>query len=152
MVNSRWTYDLNDNNFKIHGHIVFYILTLFSAFIILTFIFLFIKWACKYRRLSTPSTADADADAEAGGVSPCRSRGLDSVVIDKLPILLHRCSLDEEAQCSICLSAFQDQEKVKILPNCNHSYHPECVDKWLKTQSNCPLCRASLRVNSPVKV
>ncbi|OVA02747.1 zinc finger protein [Macleaya cordata] len=50
------------------------------------------------------------------------------------------------AQCSICLTTFKDEEKVKVLPDCNHSYHPECVDRWLITHSNCPLCRAFLRV------
>ncbi|MCL7041579.1 hypothetical protein MKW94_016106 [Papaver nudicaule] len=39
---------------------------------------------------------------------------------------------------------FEDEEKVKILPNCKHCYHPECVDAWLVTHSSCPLCRSSL--------
>ncbi|EXB29971.1 RING-H2 finger protein ATL66 [Morus notabilis] len=54
------------------------------------------------------------------------------------------------AECSICLGVFEDGEKVKVLPGCSHCYHPECVDRWLSAQPSCPLCRASLRVDSPV--
>ncbi|XP_022753611.1 putative RING-H2 finger protein ATL50 [Durio zibethinus] len=38
----------------------------------------------------------------------------------------------------------EDEENLKVLPECNHAYHSECVDKWLNSQSSCPLCRASL--------
>ncbi|KAL1177605.1 hypothetical protein V6Z11_A03G042400 [Gossypium hirsutum] len=37
-----------------------------------------------------------------------------------------------------------DEEMVKVLPQCNHVYHSQCVDKWLGSQSSCPLCRACL--------
>nr|KJB20415.1 hypothetical protein B456_003G147100 [Gossypium raimondii] len=39
---------------------------------------------------------------------------------------------------------FEEEEMVKVLPQCNHVYHSQCVDKWLGSQSSCPLCRACL--------
>lgn len=42
------------------------------------------------------------------------------------------------------LSIFQDNEKVKVLIECQHVYHSRCLDLWLSSHSSCPLCRASL--------
>lgn len=30
------------------------------------------------------------------------------------------------------------------LPKCHHVFHVECIDMWLSSHSNCPICRASL--------
>ena len=43
--------------------------------------------------------------------------------------------------CSICYSDIK--EKDKIITNCNHIYHRECLDKWFKISYRCPLCRES---------
>ncbi|XP_058731015.1 RING-H2 finger protein ATL78-like [Vicia villosa] len=51
-------------------------------------------------------------------------------------------SLDTE--CVICLSEFTKDEKVRILPKCNHGFHVCCIDKWLKEHSSCPKCRQCL--------
>jgi hypothetical protein len=44
-------------------------------------------------------------------------------------------------ECSICLSEFNDDSLVRLL-KCEHGFHPECVDVWLKEYKyNCPVCR-----------
>jgi len=44
-------------------------------------------------------------------------------------------------ECSICLSEFNDDSLVRLL-KCEHGFHPECVDIWLKEYKyNCPVCR-----------
>lgn len=45
--------------------------------------------------------------------------------------------------CAICLSDFEDGEKVKEL-NCEHRFHIACIDDWLKIKGSCPLCRENL--------
>ncbi|GMH17179.1 hypothetical protein Nepgr_019020 [Nepenthes gracilis] len=30
------------------------------------------------------------------------------------------------------------------MPNCQHAFHIPCIDTWLKSQSNCPLCRSAM--------
>lgn len=142
---SQWQGGLEDSNFKIHGHVYLFVIIFISLVIFFAILFLFVRWTCKYRRSLTTPIANANTTT-----SNTESCGLEAIVIDKLPICLHHGSVDEEVQCSVCLSAFQDQEKVKILPGCNHAYHPDCIDKWLHTHSSCPLCRSSLRTDSTV--
>ncbi|KAK9054519.1 hypothetical protein SSX86_025597 [Deinandra increscens subsp. villosa] len=44
--------------------------------------------------------------------------------------------------CVVCLERFKSGERCKLLPNCNHSFHGECIDSWLIKTAACPICRA----------
>ncbi|CDW83467.1 pinus taeda anonymous locus 2_4925_01 genomic sequence [Stylonychia lemnae] len=50
---------------------------------------------------------------------------------------------DEESDltCAICLDEFQQGQEVVPLPCKNHSFHLDCIETWLKKNSNCPVCR-----------
>ncbi|XP_019151597.1 PREDICTED: RING-H2 finger protein ATL52-like [Ipomoea nil] len=48
----------------------------------------------------------------------------------------------EVNECAVCLSAFEDGEEVRRLPKCNHSFHAPCIDMWLYSHMDCPLCRS----------
>ena len=49
--------------------------------------------------------------------------------------------------CTICLG---DLKSKKVILNCGHSYHIECINTWIKSQFNkgilsgCPLCRQTI--------
>jgi hypothetical protein len=45
-------------------------------------------------------------------------------------------------ECAVCLSVFEEGEEVRTLPRCKHSFHAPCIDMWLYSHSDCPLCRA----------
>lgn len=49
--------------------------------------------------------------------------------------------LDVNTECTICLTKIERPFKTK----CNHVFHKECLDDWLKIKSNCPNCRKSLK-------
>ena len=63
------------------------------------------------------------------GISEQRRKGLKVV---------HRKKVTE-VNCTICLEKLMG--KVYVL-RCNHRFHVQCLDKWLKTQMTCPMCRA----------
>lgn len=46
----------------------------------------------------------------------------------------------EDAICCICLAQYVDNDELRELP-CAHLFHSECVDKWLKINASCPLCK-----------
>lgn len=50
-------------------------------------------------------------------------------------------SKSEDVACSVCLNEFKDGEAVRVLPECLHTFHVPCIDMWLYSHSNCPLCR-----------
>ncbi|XP_077212823.1 RING-H2 finger protein ATL66-like [Tasmannia lanceolata] len=136
-----WHYtELDDKRFEVHGHTLQLIVILFAILLLFTFLCLYARWVCRYRQLAAARTR---VNQNPLPERRSESSGLDPATIESLPVQLHRSSA-EEVQCSICLSNFIEEEKVKMLPNCNHAFHPLCVDKWLSTQSSCPLCRGSL--------
>ncbi|KAL9258542.1 E3 ubiquitin-protein ligase-like protein [Drosera capensis] len=49
----------------------------------------------------------------------------------------------EDAACCICLSKYANNDELRELP-CDHLFHKECVDKWLKMNALCPLCKAEV--------
>ncbi|KAI3809154.1 hypothetical protein L1987_25124 [Smallanthus sonchifolius] len=150
-----WRYDeLDDKNFQIRGRTLFFIIVLFSVVILITLIFLYARWIWRFSSSASAAVADTTTLSPQGQPFS-RPQGLDSAVIDSLPITLHHrpstsSATGSESECCICLGVFEEGEKVKVLPNCFHAYHCECVDKWLTTHSSCPICRAALLVDSPV--
>ncbi|KAK1269318.1 E3 ubiquitin-protein ligase ATL41 [Acorus gramineus] len=76
---------------------------------------------------------------------PSPKLGLDPLVLRALPI--DRAG-PNSGDCSICLSAFEEEELARVLPNCKHVFHVECIDMWLGSHSTCPVCRAEAE---PVK-
>lgn len=47
-----------------------------------------------------------------------------------------------EYECAVCLSVFEEDEELKQLPRCKHSFHAPCIDMWLYSHLDCPLCRS----------
>ncbi|XP_022744639.1 RING-H2 finger protein ATL33-like [Durio zibethinus] len=58
-------------------------------------------------------------------------------------------SKDIGSECPICLSVFADGEEVRQLSGCKHSFHATCIDLWLNSHNNCPICRASVTIKRP---
>lgn len=57
------------------------------------------------------------------------SEGLSPSEIRSLPLLQGAC--EGEPECSICLSAVEDDDEVRKLPGCGHTFHRACIDLWL---------------------
>ena len=47
-------------------------------------------------------------------------------------------------KCLICMEDYKHKEYKRVLPNCKHYFHKRCIDKWLKQNSSCPICRNQL--------
>lgn len=72
--------------------------------------------------------------------------GLNRSVIASLPIFpLKQSELNpgEPLECAVCLGAVLEDAMVRVLPNCKHLFHAECIDMWLGLHSTCPICRTA---------
>ncbi|XP_027330366.1 E3 ubiquitin-protein ligase At1g63170-like [Abrus precatorius] len=49
----------------------------------------------------------------------------------------------EDAVCCICLAKYENNDELRELP-CSHLFHKDCVDKWLKINALCPLCKSEV--------
>ncbi|KAF7113874.1 hypothetical protein RHSIM_RhsimUnG0105300 [Rhododendron simsii] len=79
-----------------------------------------------------------------------RTVGLQSSVINSIAICKYKRGdgLVEGTECSVCLNEFEEDEILRLLPKCNHAFHIPCIDTWLRTHTNCPLCRAGIVGNA----
>ncbi|CAN6706683.1 unnamed protein product [Malus baccata var. baccata] len=77
--------------------------------------------------------------------------GLEPSVIAALPMFVFRRAGgrddgdDNAIECAVCLSMLEDEEMARLLPNCKHSFHAECIDKWLISHTTCPICRTEAK-------
>ncbi|OMP09750.1 Zinc finger, RING-type [Corchorus olitorius] len=74
------------------------------------------------------------------------NRGLDESVIRDIPTFQFKREGDERSiyGCVVCLNEFQEHDMLRVLPNCSHAFHLDCIDIWLQSNANCPLCRTSI--------
>ncbi|XP_010421832.1 PREDICTED: putative RING-H2 finger protein ATL36 [Camelina sativa] len=92
------------------------------------------------------------AEIEAAGhelLHSRASRGLEKEVIESFPSFFYSevkglMIGKGGVECAICLSEFEDQETLRLMPPCSHTFHANCIDVWLSSRSSCPVCRENL--------
>ncbi|XP_073125227.1 RING-H2 finger protein ATL16-like [Henckelia pumila] len=78
------------------------------------------------------------------------NRGLNEAAIRTIPLFKFNKgngkapAVRNSSECAVCLIEFQEEEQLKIIPNCAHFFHIDCIDVWLQNNANCPLCRTSV--------
>ena len=73
------------------------------------------------------------------------SKGASEALINTIPTTVITDSLSaEERSCPICLNEMEVGSEVRNLP-CNHLYHKDCVDEWLRVNASCPTCRFNIQ-------
>ncbi|KAK2712987.1 RING finger protein 44-like isoform X2 [Artemia franciscana] len=71
-----------------------------------------------------------------------KPRGLSKAQVDQLPCYRFSGYFEEGSQtnCVVCMNDFEARQQLRVLP-CSHEFHARCVDKWLKSNRTCPICR-----------
>lgn len=82
------------------------------------------------------------------------TRGLENSVIETFPTFTYAEVKDHHIgkgalECAVCLNEFEDDEMLRLIPKCDHVFHPECIDAWLQSHVTCPVCRADLTTPKP---
>mmetsp|Transcript_17479 Transcript_17479/g.34948 ORF Transcript_17479/g.34948 Transcript_17479/m.34948 type:complete len:210 (+) Transcript_17479:241-870(+) len=71
--------------------------------------------------------------------APVVHRGAEQSQINRLPAYSVGAN-SKAGQCSICLDPLEEGNDARILP-CLHQFHTECVDRWLRDNAICPVCK-----------
>lgn len=118
-----------------------------SAFLLVSYYAIITKYC---RRRGGRRNPNVEAQAHLDQVTrdhwlQVTSTGLDEGLIKSITVFKYnkKDGLVEGTECSVCLNEFQENESLRLLPKCCHAFHPNCIDTWLKSHSNCPLCRAN---------
>lgn len=80
------------------------------------------------------------ATAQRGGP------GMSQDELKKLPCFEFKAVAQEKASdspldCAVCLENYKKGDSCRLLPNCNHLFHSQCIDSWLLKTPICPICR-----------
>ncbi|XP_072968307.1 E3 ubiquitin ligase BIG BROTHER-related-like [Typha angustifolia] len=77
-----------------------------------------------------------------GEVVGIENRGLSADTIASLPSITYKTPEVQDGntdQCVICRMEYEEGDSLVVL-SCKHTYHPECINKWLKINKVCPMC------------
>lgn len=131
--------------------IIAVIAILASAFLLVSYYTIISKY-CK-RRIEENPRSELDLNVaqmtqDQWHVAPS---GLDESLIKSIAVCKYKkCDgFVEETECSVCLSEFKEDENLRLLPKCSHAFHLSCIDTWLRSHSNCPLCRSVVSLPPP---
>jgi hypothetical protein len=123
--------------YKVCDTVVLVCLACASCLIVLTVAVCFRRaFADGYAAVGVGGRGSSGAAASGGA----RRRGLAPSALASLPKLAYRRGAGW-AQCAICLAVVRDGETVRLLPECGHLFHVNCIDLWLNLHATCPLCR-----------
>ncbi|GMN61329.1 hypothetical protein TIFTF001_030414 [Ficus carica] len=90
----------------------------------------------KFRVISDSEKVNGEIQESFRGVMVECSRDLQHSPIER-PLS------EEDAECCICLSVYDDETELRELP-CRHHFHCACIDKWLHINATCPLCKFNI--------
>ncbi|XP_047306936.1 RING-H2 finger protein ATL54-like [Impatiens glandulifera] len=134
--------------------------TSIASFILLVVSYIIIKRCCSRRQVSENQVADQDENFLDENHGPAtaidhhiwyiNTVGLQPSIINSISVFRYKKggNMIEGNDCSVCLSEFQEDETLRLLPKCSHAFHIHCIDTWLRSHTNCPLCRARIVSNS----
>ncbi|CAM6093708.1 unnamed protein product [Calypogeia fissa] len=131
---------------KFNPSMAIIIIVLISAFLFMGFFSIYVR---RCTRNTGSSNLDAARQAQRDAVSTRQAQGLDKSVVEALPLVGYSLVKGlkggkDISECAVCLSEFEDDENLRLLPKCGHIFHPDCIDMWFHSHSTCPLCRSSL--------
>ncbi|KAL4590558.1 hypothetical protein LXL04_003491 [Taraxacum kok-saghyz] len=135
------------------------IIGIFATIFLLVFYYIFVIKCCLnwhridiLRRFSLSRNRNHHQPLVHHHLPSPEPKGLHESVIRAIPIFQFQKQKDSDigiGECAVCLAEFQHDEKLRMIPNCAHVFHIDCIDVWLQNNPNCPLCRNSISISIP---
>ncbi|XP_052169988.1 RING-H2 finger protein ATL16-like [Diospyros lotus] len=137
-----------DNGFPILAIAVLCIMA--TAFLLVSYYIFLTKCCLNWQQLDplrrfSISRARRNEDPLTAYSPSLQSHGLDEMLIREIPTFqFGKAEETSLNKCVVCLNEFQELDMLRVLPSCGHAFHLDCIDIWLQTNANCPLCRTSI--------
>ncbi|XP_021369019.1 uncharacterized protein LOC110460444 isoform X2 [Mizuhopecten yessoensis] len=109
------------------------------------------------RRIAAPRGFDVGSPAEGNDyedllslaemLGDVKTKGLTEAQSSRLPVRLYQANSEkqESEDCLICMCEYDQDDRLKMLP-CFHEFHEQCIDKWIKGNASCPVCRVEVKL------
>ncbi|XP_033324818.1 ring finger protein murashka isoform X2 [Megalopta genalis] len=71
-----------------------------------------------------------------------KPRGMTRAEVEQLPSYKFNAETHQgdQTNCVVCMCDFEALQSLRVLP-CSHEFHSKCIDKWLRSNRTCPICR-----------
>ncbi|XP_008804794.2 RING-H2 finger protein ATL52-like [Phoenix dactylifera] len=129
-----------------------------ASFILLAVFYALLRFRGRRRRLAAAAAAAGGGGeddlfvmgepADVHHVWYVRTVGLDEPTIQSIAAWAYKPGDGllgaADDGCPVCLADFREGELLRLLPKCGHAFHLPCIDTWLRSHLNCPLCRAPI--------
>ncbi|KAM7280539.1 hypothetical protein ACFE04_007673 [Oxalis oulophora] len=89
--------------------------------------------------LASDSDSESDSDSDSDSDSEFE---FDEEMLENLTRVEFNENLHER-ECVVCFVEFPLGLIVTVLP-CQHNFHNECIESWLRINNSCPLCRLEI--------
>ncbi|XP_009767507.1 E3 ubiquitin-protein ligase ATL4-like [Nicotiana tabacum] len=135
--------------------IIIVIIVIASAIIVSASIYLILRVISRrfHRSFRTYAAADDVVSHSAAATAVTENRCFDDrrsseeeKLVDSLPLFTFGSVTGNltGVDCAVCLSKFEKDDQLRLLPLCCHAFHSSCIDAWLVTNQTCPLCRSTV--------
>ena len=68
-----------------------------------------------------------------------------SIIYEKPEIITLELTEIDKEEYTHCIICIDDNINDLVKTECNHIYHKKCINKWIKENNTCPICRVNLR-------
>lgn len=89
----------------------------------------------------------------------CQTKLLDELAVDTMILGQETKDNDDlldplvlqNTPCSICLQCFEIGQEVSVVIGCGHTFHSNCLQKWIQKSATCPYCRQDIEKKLPME-
>ncbi|XP_022867060.1 RING-H2 finger protein ATL51-like [Olea europaea var. sylvestris] len=155
----RWCYfnfpppPLDDDSGTHFSPLIIAIIAILAVGFLVVSYYMIVKRYCRRRNdpntsIETQEILDGLTRDQMAGAST----GLDEALIKTITVFKYKKGdgLIDGAECVVCLNEFQENESLRLMPNCMHGFHLPCIDPWLKSHPSCPICRVDVNLTYPL--
>ncbi|KAK6940200.1 Zinc finger, RING-type, partial [Dillenia turbinata] len=149
--------DQSNKSQQLSSYVIIMVSVLASFFLLISYYGIIVKYRSNRnrRRVSRPIHSNRQDYGDQNENPPVdhdhptwliRTVGLQQSIINSIAVCKYKKNegLVEGTECSVCLGEFREDEILRLLPKCSHAFHISCIDTWLRSHTNCPLCRAMI--------